>query len=118
VYASDIFRDQSYSSLGCPLNSNELVEVSKFLPSANSNSTNGICYVKVNYYSWWDLISNRYNPQLIEVNAGNCDSNNFLPYNGKKLIKAEIMYLERISRCESNPGCFYECKPQVQLEIF
>lgn len=104
----------------CPSVSNELLEVTKFIPnaSADSNSTKGTCYVKAKHYSWWDLINTQDNSYKVAVNAGTCDSKNFQNHNNIILIAAEVSYKFEISMCENNPGCHYECKPIVKLFSF
>lgn len=106
--------------LTCPLEKTELVEVIKFIPSASadSNSTDGTCYVKVNYYSWWHLINYSSIPDEVEIKAGECNSSHFQNYNNKLFIAAEISYLPKVSKCGSNPGCHYECKPHIELFSF
>ncbi|MBK9323717.1 MAG: hypothetical protein IPM97_12380 [Bdellovibrionaceae bacterium] len=101
--------------LGCPMSSEHLLEVAEFLPSANSNSNRGICYVKANSYSWWDLMETSDRAYEIEVNAGFCNSQDFIRNKDKLLIKATVSYKGKVSRCESNPGCHYTCKPIIKL---
>ena len=102
----------------CPMSSEYLLEVTKFIPSADSNSSKGICYVKVNSYSWWDLIGTSDSTYEVEVNAGVCNSNDFSSFEDKLLIKATVSYKGNVTMCRSNPGCHYECKPIVALWSF
>lgn len=114
-YAFDMSKYHPGELPNCPASSEQLLEVTKFLPSANSNSSKGICYVKANYYSWWDLINESKTPYEVEVDAGICNSHEFISFNGKRLIKATVSYQGEVSMCGSNPGCHYECKPIIEL---
>lgn len=118
TYAFDMSKYYPGELPNCPAISEELLEVTKFIPSANSNSSKGICHVKANYYSWWDLINPSKNPYEIEINAGVCNTNNFISFKDKLLIKATVSYKGDVSMCGSNPGCHYECKPIIDLWSF
>ena len=99
----------------CPASSEQLLEVTEFLGSANSESQRGICKVKANYYSWWDLISEHQQPSKIEVEVGYCNASDFLRYDEKRLIKGTVSYSAKVSMCESNPGCHFECRPNIVI---
>lgn len=116
TYAFDMLKYYPGEMLNCPASSEQLLEITKFIPSANSNSSKGICYVKANYYSWWDLIneSNTPNEVEVQVDAGLCNSSEFIIFKGQRIIKATVLYRGNVSMCGSNPGCHYECKPIIQ----
>lgn len=114
-YAFDMPKYDPRDLPGCPMSSEQLLGVTKFIPSANSNSSKGICYVKVNSYSWWDLIGTSDRAYEVEVNTGFCNSQDFIKQNDQLLIKATVTYESKVSRCESNPGCHYTCKPIIEL---
>lgn len=99
----------------CPERSIEMLEIAYFLPSANSDTTKGICIVNTQYYSWWEHESSK--PTKIEVQTA-CDSNDFVQYKGKKMIQSEVSYKGEVSMCDSSHGCFYECRPQVSTSPF
>lgn len=101
----------------CPHNSDQLLEVTKFLSfqSADYKSSKGTCFVKTNYYSWWDLINEQQRPHEVEIDAGKCNSKDFLKYDGKLFVKGTVLYQGEVSMCGSNPGCHYECKPKIEL---
>lgn len=117
AYAFDRPRYHPRELPSCPLVSSELLEVTEFISSnsADSRSTKGTCYVKVNHYSWWDLIDTSDDPYRVNVDAGECDRKNFQYHNNTTLIAAEVSYKTVVSMCRSNPGCHYECIPIVKL---
>ncbi len=117
TYAFDMSKYYPGELPNCPASSQQVLEVTNFLPYADSNSSKGICYVKANYYSWWDLITESKTPSEVEVEveAGTCNSHDFVSFKGKRLIKATVSYQGEVSMCGSNPGCHYECKPIIEL---
>lgn len=113
--AFDMGKYYSGDLSNCPQSSDQLLEVTKFLLSADSKSSKGICFVKTNYYSWWDLIATQNNPYKIDIDAGQCNSKDFLQNKGKLFIKGTVSYQGEVSMCDSHPGCHYECKPKIEL---
>ncbi len=101
----------------CSQGSDQLLNVTKFLPSADSKTTAGICYVKVNSYSWDYSVNNSQIPHEIEV-AAKCNSKDFLEYNGKIFINGSVSYFGFATKCETNRGCQYMCRPVVELWSF
>lgn len=100
----------------CPQSAEVLLEVANFTPSrsADSRANKGQCAVKTVYYSWWDLIQDS-SPKDIIVDAGSCESKDFIYQNNVPFIKSTLSYLVKVSSCKSNPGCNYECLPIVSL---
>lgn len=92
----------------CPLEKEHLLQVLNFAPSADSNSSKGICTLEVVGYQY----------PAPKINLSNCDSQNFLEHEGKTFIIGSVSYREVISKCESIIGCQYSCKPQVTLSPF
>lgn len=100
--------------VSCPTEQEVLLKVVNFLPSADSQSARGQCIVSVATYSWWDMVDFE-GPIMVNIAAGDCNSNDFIWGDQGTFIMASISYQFKISRCQSNPGCHYECRPIIKL---
>lgn len=101
------------SGLGCPATSDELLEIARFQSSESADSRigEGQCFVKVKYYSKWETISESYGLSKVVINAGHCNSSDFIYVDGKAFIKGTVSYKTNVSKCESIIGCLYSCVP-------
>ncbi|MDD4973465.1 MAG: hypothetical protein PHY93_03900 [Bacteriovorax sp.] len=111
--ASDLYKNHGGTLPNCPNSQTVLLEVVSFkpsLPSADSRISNGTCKVLAPHYAWYDLIQSS-EPFMEEINGGNCNPDNFKEINGKIFISAILNFKGKVSRCDSNPGCYYACTP-------
>lgn len=102
----------------CPPPNYKILEVVQFTPSksADPKYIKGTCEVKVTAYSWWDSIPNNRPYENEATISSPCNPKNLIRNNNKLYINALVSYRGEISRCGSNPGCYYECLPAVWLE--